>query len=72
MGAVEDAKYQMEKMRRGKDESIESFARRLYYMQMEVYSANAGRDLDMAFELLPIDSQEIWIKSAREHYDKIR
>ena len=46
MSAIEDVKYQLGQMRRRPGDSDEKFAIRLFSMQIEVYSANAGRDLD--------------------------
>ena len=70
MSATDDVKYQMSLMRREKDESDEQFARRLFSVQMEVYSANAGRDLiDDNFNFNTIDSETRagWIESAQRH-----
>ena len=46
-------------------ESVRDFAERLYYMQMEVYSAWAGCDLDVYFGSLPKKTIEGWMRLAR-------
>lgn len=56
----------LSRMKRGKGESVADFARRKYYMQMEIYSSYAGRDLDTDFDLLPAKVQADWIRSAKK------
>ncbi len=51
-------------MTRGGSESIEDFAKRLYYRQMEIYSAHAGRDLDTPFELIGPQARKSWFDMA--------
>jgi hypothetical protein len=72
VGAVQDARYHLSKMRIAEGESIEDFARRRYYMQMEVYSSWAGRDLDVQFEFLDGKVQKDWIKSAKQAVEEAK
>lgn len=75
MSATDDVKYQQSLMRRKVGESDESFARRLFAMQVEVYSANAGTDLDqdregqpgLRFDTLDAETRSGWIESAKRH-----
>lgn len=66
MSATETVRECLNKMVPGKGERIADFARRMYYMQMEIYSSYAGRDLDTPFEHLPTDVQAGWINSAEQ------
>lgn len=72
MSAVEDVKYQLSQMRREPNESDHAFAERLFSMQMEVYSANAGRDLDTENGFLDLSEEvrENWITYAKNHAQK--
>jgi len=69
MGATDDVKYQLSQARREPGETDEKLARRLFYLQMEVYSANAGRDLYEGgdFERLDPQVQEQWIEKAGKY-----
>lgn len=49
---------------RGPGDSDDTIARRLYYIQMEVYSAYAGSDLATDFDYLPKDVRDSWLKAA--------
>ena len=67
-----DIEYQMSRVRRGEGEGDEQLARRMYYLQMEVLSANAGCDLvtndpldPFRFENLDADTREGWLRKAR-------
>lgn len=64
--ARHDIKCQINRMRKGKEESIEEFAARLYYVQMEIYSTYCGRDLEQDFSHLPSRVQKEWIKLAKK------
>jgi hypothetical protein len=68
--ARHDIKYEHSKMKRSESESIADFAARLYYMQMEVYSAYAGRDLDEDFWSIPEEYRKQWIELAEEKCTK--
>ena len=72
MSATEDVKYQLGQMRRSPGESDEKFAIRLFSMQIEVYSANAGRDLDTenGFYDLSAEDRANWITYAKNHAEK--
>ena len=73
MSATEDVKYQLSTMRRRVGESDEDFARMLFSMQMEVYSANAGYDLvddDFNFNTIDSETRAKWIESAKNHPQK--
>jgi hypothetical protein len=63
----QDIRNMQSHVKRQSGESIESVAARLYYAQMEVYSAYAGRDLDTQFELLPDEVRAQWIAGAKKH-----
>ena len=70
MSATKDVEYQWSKIRPHKDESDEQLARRLFAVQMEVYSANAGRDLvddSLNFDALDEKTKQQWLESARKH-----
>lgn len=45
MTATDDVDYQMKKLIVLPKETVEDLAERMFYLQMEVYSANAGRTL---------------------------
>ncbi len=72
MSAVADVKYQLSQMRREPGESDESFAEKLFSMQIEVYSANAGRDLDTENGFLDLSEEDRanWITYAKNHAQK--
>lgn len=66
-----DIKYQMSLIRRNAGESNEHLASRLYHAQMEVLSANAGRDLisddpadPFQFHNLAVATRDAWITLA--------
>lgn len=69
----EDIAYQLSLVRREPDEDDEHLAERLYHAQMEVLSANAGRDLVMLsdpldpfqFKNLKPEFREDWIQKAK-------
>ena len=42
----------------------ESIAEMLFHIQMEVYSAHAGRDLDFDYEMLDDTTKEAWLRQA--------
>ena len=70
----EDIKYQMSLAKRESGETDEHLAIRLYHVQMEVLSANAGRDLvsndpsdPFQFEKLDATTREGWIQKAKEY-----
>lgn len=50
------------KVTREPEETDEQLARRMFYLQMEIYSAHAGRDLyrEGDFELLPDLAKQSW------------
>jgi hypothetical protein len=62
---VQAAKQQDNELRIGEKESIEDFARRRYYMQMDLYSACAGYDLATQFESLPSEVQAEWLEDTK-------
>lgn len=64
MSAVKDAGRVLDGMRRGRNERIEEFARRLYEAQMDVYAAYAGFDFP-SWEQQSHDVHLHWIQSAR-------
>lgn len=64
IGPVQDVRNNLARMKRQAGEPAEDFANRLYSMQMEIYSAWAGRDLWVPFFTLPKKVQEGWIKRA--------
>ena len=74
MSATSDVEYQLSKVKRRDGESDEALARRLYYLQMEVYSANAGRDLvsdsetdPSSFRNLSTEVQQGWMTFAKKY-----
>ena len=66
MSAVEALKYALERIKPTHGESREVLARRLFNIQMEVYSSHAGRDLDGEFNFLTEKQQNSWFKLADE------
>lgn len=64
--ATATAGAQIDRMKPVKGESVKDFAARLYEMQMEVYSAYAGRDLGAPFYALEQSIQRQWISLAKE------
>ncbi len=74
MGLFDDVAYQMSMIQRQPGESNESLARRLYKVQMDVYSANAGSDIismglsdPFRFENLDPIVQKDWIEKAKTY-----
>ena len=74
MGLFDDIAYQMSRIQRKPDESNESLAKRLYKVQMDVYSANAGSDIigmglsdPFRFENLDPNTQKDWIEKAKTY-----
>lgn len=66
MSSVADVAHQMSQVHREENESDESLARRMFYLQMEVYSANAGVMLYGSgdFERLSKEMQNSWLSAA--------
>ena len=74
MGLGEDVKRHQSMVRRADGESDERLAARLYAAQMEVYEANAGRDLkpfgtthEEQFQKLDATTRASWVRIARRH-----
>lgn len=65
-GAVATVRSELRRIKPNKDDTVESFAEKLFHWQMEIYSAHAGTDLDAAF---PYDkkTREGWFETARNH-----
>lgn len=68
MSIFDDIKYQQSKITRNPSESDYSLAKRLFGVQMEVYSANSGSDLYTvdSFDRLGVELQNKWIETARK------
>ena len=66
MSAVETVARNMERLVPKPGENREDLARRMFYLQMEIYSAHAMTTLyqDGDFENLTKQTQESWLKSA--------
>ena len=66
MSAVKSVHDNMERLIPNPGEDREDLARRMFYLQMEIYSAHAGVDLFNLgdFELLTDDNQRNWLESA--------
>ena len=66
MSAVEAAKREVSRLRRGKGEAIEAFAARRYTRQMEVCSSYAGQDF-LSWDRQSQDVRDHWIETTRRH-----
>lgn len=69
MSATKDIKHQFSQVKRKEGETDEQLARRLFYLQAEVYSANAARTLfdEDAFEKLGSEIQNQWLELAKKY-----
>ncbi len=63
--ATEDLKNMRETIKPMEDETLEGLAARLFYMQMEVYSAHAGHDIYKDFDRLDDATRQGWLAAAR-------
>lgn len=66
MSATADVSAYLAKMTPRKGESVESFAKRGLAWQCEIYSANAGYDLDMDWSTISETDRRLWLKWARD------
>ena len=71
MSVVADVEYQLSQMKREAGETDKDFAIRLFGRQMEVYSANAGRDLwdgtpEEEFARFSAEARASWIERAKK------
>jgi len=74
MGVGRDIEYQLSLIKREKGESNLHLAKRLYYTQMDVLSANAARDLipndpkdPFQWDNLDIKIRLSWIEQAKNY-----
>lgn len=72
LGAVDTVRRYIGEMQSGEGESVEGFAIRMYEMQMEIYSAYAGRDLDVPWGHIKKEYQDGWLKKARKKMRKTK
>lgn len=74
MSAVETVAENMKALVPEQDEDREDFARRMFYLQMEIYSAHAGTTLyrDGDFEWLPVKVRKSWLAKADKKLTEIR
>lgn len=72
MSAVESVRNNMERLVPEPGEDQGSLARRMFYLQMEIYSAHAMTNLykEGDFELLPVENQRGWLESAARKLKK--
>jgi len=66
--ATDDVKYQLSQVKREPKETDEDLARRLFYLQIEIHSANVGHDLYQGgdFERLDPEIQTGWMERAKK------
>ena len=68
MSATSEVAYHLSQIARTEGETDEKLARRMFYLQMEIYSANAATTLyqEGDFELLPDEVQKQWLEKAHQ------
>ena len=68
-----DIVYQLSLVEQQPDDTVESLAERLFFVQMEVLSANVGGDIissEVRLCSLPADIQEGWIQRAKKMFQE--
>lgn len=68
MSASKDVDYQLNKLRQRLGETVEQLAARGFYLQMEIYSANAMTDLvsEGDWDLLDDENRQSWLDWAAQ------
>lgn len=64
MSATQAVRHAVEAMGLVAGETLEDLARRLFYLQDEIYSAHMGSDLNGDFDRLDKPTRQAWLRAA--------